>query len=623
MFFISYDTWKEICDMYFSLSSGSKKSYLQWFPLSKLSKNDEKTISSLDFYEKYIEKGSFILFDRSSNVTENYILKPDGSFRDATLIDPVLYLVLQCIGREINKKYNSLRQSNILVHYAGNYDNSDCKYKAEYDTFFKEINASATENSYFIKTDIRNFFSNINVDKLMRQIDKVCNQPSLTISQTQLLVYKSLLLYCGNWRFPLVENSIASSYLATIVYLDVIDEKLCNYLSNNVKCFSSFQMIRYVDDLYILFNSDCDFSEIHEAYNEIRNYYSSLLKDFDLSLNTKKCSLNKISMINEELKKSLYDEFYNGEKRNIEDLFEGRLLKFLNDISFNLIFDSIDVDKYNALVNEHFSSDDIEFTPSEVYNYFVYENSNIIRTKEIIDVIKDIIDQSISFISLDPKRLTVLILKTRDEEAIKSLLNQLFSRNRNDVWNTYDTSIAITYLIQRQFQHPDLLLILKNKSPLLYSYYENNCQQSFIDIFEDDEMTEFCNVLDIDQKAQFLYFMYLCEKKKNNTMAAYAYYKNFFDRMTADLDFKYVSKLKKPNYKGFYREGAIKTFYQNITDSDSIIKTAHELRNANPISHSSSELLDHTNTTKELLDTISRLKGIINEYIEKGNDNQI
>ncbi|MDE6021087.1 MAG: AbiA family abortive infection protein [Ruminococcus sp.] len=622
MFYISYDTWKEICDMYFSLSYGSKKSYLQWFPLFKLSKSDEENISGLDFYEKYIEKGSFILFDKSSNVTENYILKPDGSFRDATLVDPVLYLVLQCVGREINKKYRSLRQSSISVHYAGNYDNNDCRYKAEYDTFFKEINASATENSYFIKTDIRNFFSNINVDKLVEQIDKVCNQTTVTISQTQLLTYKSLLLYCGNGRFPLVENSISSSYLATIVYLDIIDKKLYDYLSNHVECFTSFQMIRYVDDLYILFNSDCDYSKIHEAYNEIRNYYSSILKDFDLSLNTKKCSLNEISMINEELKKSLYDEFYNGEKRNIEDLFEGKLFDFLQDISFNLIFDSIDVDKYNALVNEHFSSDDIEFTPSEVYNYFVYENSNIIQTKEIIDVIKEIIDQSISFISLDPKRLTVLILKTRDEEAIKALLNQLFSRNRNDVWNSYDTSIAITYLIQRQFKHIDLLLILKNKSPMLYDYYENNCQKSFIEIFEDQEMIEFCDVLDIDQKAQFLYFMYLCERQKNNIMAAYAYYKNFFDRITADLDFKYVSKPKKPNYKGFYKEGAIKTFYQNITDSASIIKTAHDLRNANPLSHSSSELLDHANTTQELLDTISKLRKMVNEYIEKANDEQ-
>ena len=84
-----------------------------------------------------------------------------------------------------------------------------------------------------------------------------------------------------------------------------------------------------------------------------------------------------------------------------------------------------------------------------------------------------------------------------------------------------------------------------------------------------------------------------------------------------------VSKLKKPNYKGFYKEGAIKTFYKNITDSDLIIKTAHDLRNANPLSHSSSELLDHTNTTRELLDTICKLREIINEYIEKANDNQI
>jgi len=216
--------------MYFSLSYGSKKSYLQWFPFFKLSKSDEENLSSLDFYKNFIEKGSFILFDKSSNVTENYLLKPDGSFRDATLVDPVLYLVLQCVGREINKNYHSLRQSSISVHYAGNYDNNDCRYKAEYDTFFKEINASATKNSYFIKTDIRNFFSNINVDKLVEQIDKVCNQTTVTISQTQLLIYKSLLLYCGNGRFPLIENSIASSYLATIIYLDVIDKKLYNYL---------------------------------------------------------------------------------------------------------------------------------------------------------------------------------------------------------------------------------------------------------------------------------------------------------------------------------------------------------------------------------------------------------
>ena len=41
MFGISYDTWKEICDMYFSLHVGIHKAYLQWFPFSKLTDEDK------------------------------------------------------------------------------------------------------------------------------------------------------------------------------------------------------------------------------------------------------------------------------------------------------------------------------------------------------------------------------------------------------------------------------------------------------------------------------------------------------------------------------------------------------------------------------------------------------
>ena len=35
MFGFTYDTWREICEMYFKLGDGSKKAYLQWFPFSK------------------------------------------------------------------------------------------------------------------------------------------------------------------------------------------------------------------------------------------------------------------------------------------------------------------------------------------------------------------------------------------------------------------------------------------------------------------------------------------------------------------------------------------------------------------------------------------------------------
>ena len=102
-------------------------------------------------------------------------------------------------------------------------------------------------------------------------------------------------------------------------------------------------------------------------------------------------------------------------------------------------------------------------------------------------------------------------------------------------------------------------------------------------------------------------------------MAAFAYYKNYFDRVTADMDFVFPNdqQLKRPNYKGFYKEGAISDFYKNVASSEVVIKTAHKLRNSNPLSHSSSGLLDSNNTSTELSQSIKDLSALIDGYIEK------
>ena len=94
------------------------------------------------------------------------------------------------------------------------------------------------------------------------------------------------------------------------------------------------------------------------------------------------------------------------------------------------MFDSVDVEEYNKLINKHFSSPDIEFTPSEVFNYFVYENYNELNSEKVVDEIVCLIEQSISFVSLDPKRLTVMIMKTKSEKAIKAFLSQLFEKKQ-------------------------------------------------------------------------------------------------------------------------------------------------------------------------------------------------
>lgn len=625
MFGISYDTWKSVCDMYFSLKQGSQKAYLQWFPFTKLSSADKATISGEDFYNQYIKTGSFVLFPSVMHQSENFLQKGDGSFRDSSLVGPILFLVLQSIGMEIHGYYTSIRPNEISVYYAGNYEHLRPKYKQDYDDFFKELNASIDEYQHFIKTDITNFFSNISIDKLISQIDRVCNSDEVVFSQTQLHLFKELLAYCGNGRFPLIENSMASSFLATVVYLDVVDKALHEYISKNISAFSSFRIVRYVDDMYILVSSDKPEGYLHDAYNEIRNEYSSILKEFGLALNTKKCCLKESKEINQELKKSLYDEHFNGEKHHIEDLFSGALHRFLSDLSIELLLDSIDIEKYNELINKHFSSDDIEFTPSEVFNYFVYENEAELQSDDVVKEIVELVEQSISFISLDPKRLTVMIMKTKSDRAIKGFLNQLFRRNRSDKWNSYDTTIAISYLIQSKFRHIDLLNILSNRHPNLYSYYFHHCKGSTLQCFNLWRVNRLSEIIAQDNKAHYLYFMYLCELKRGNYMAAFAYYKNYFDRATADLDYEFRNdpNLKKPNYNGFYKEGVFIRFYASIDGSEAVIKTAHKLRNANPLSHSSSGLLDSNDTSEDLDKSVKALSKLIYGYIDCQKTTQV
>ena len=109
----------------------------------------------------------------------------------------------------------------------------------------------------------------------------------------------------------------------------------------------------------------------------------------------------------------------------------------------------------------------------------------------------------------------------------------------------------------------------------------------------------------------------MCEYHKKNLMTAFAYFKNFFDRATADIDFfeNKNSKYKKPNYNNFYQEKSLCAFYKNDQNSADIITKAHKLRNANPVSHSSSELLDDNNSSKDLIISIKNLFELLLEHM--------
>ena len=116
------------------------------------------------------------------------------------------------------------------------------------------------------------------------------------------------------------------------MYLDEVDCELHDLIRTKVNAITDFQMIRYVDDLYILFSSDSSYEELTHTYNTVKNSYSSILKKHGLALNVKKCVFKNIGKINDELKKSLYDEYVNGIEQDLGQFFSGKLGGFLQDI---------------------------------------------------------------------------------------------------------------------------------------------------------------------------------------------------------------------------------------------------------------------------------------------------
>lgn len=620
---ISYSNWERICNMYFEKPNLLLQNYLQQYPFSKLSQADKDNLITETFYENYIKSGNFMLYPEFMTVSENFLQKSDGTFRDSSLISPILFLVLQAIGKEISEKYKPVRPEEISVYYSGNYEKMRPFYKEDYDEFYKELNYNSDYYKYFIKTDITNFFSNVDVDKLFNQIDKICNDEASkdswenkgkpSFSQTQLLMYKELLKYCGNGKFPTIENSIACSYLSTVVYLDEIDKELYSFLKDIIFLDNEFQMVRYVDDCYILFSSEKTLDEFQEDYNEIINKYSSILKKYGMKLNIGKCSVKKMEDLNAELRQSLYDEEVMNEKSDILKLFKGSFEKFLDDL-LNVIDESvIDIKTYKSIIDRNFSFDDIIFSPNEVFNHYAYNEINEFKDPKIRDKIVSLVQKDISVIRHDPRRLTNIILKTKEEDAIKYFLNNLFDRNRSGKWNSYDTQVLIQYLLQRRFKHTDLLDILMMEEEDIYKYYVNNCKDSFMKVINTKVTNQIGKIILEDEIAHFLFFMSTCKKNQGNLMEAHAYFKSFFDRFTADLAY-YKKETTKPNYKGFYNEKTLKNYYKDIKNSDIIIETAAKLRNSNPVAHASSELLKKY-TSEYLVTNMNDLKKLIEDKI--------
>ena len=491
---ISYEAWKETCDMYLSTVTDvslrrSFAMYLQLYPFTRITSVDKTVISSKDFYNNFIKSGAVLHNDSVLRRSSNFILKNNGGFRDAQLLSPIMFLILQAIGVEICKRYRQNRESdeNIVAFYAGNFSDHKSLYKSQYQEFSKWNNYYAEEYPYFIKTDLSDYFSNIKFDKLLDLINHNVQTKFTPIQQKTII---DILNYCGDGKFPLVQNSTASSFLATIVYLDIIDVKLGSFIKK-LPNIEDYKLIRYVDDLYIWLKPKTE-SNLNQEYNDIRAEYSSLLNSYGLTLNAKKTGLYTGSDIDEKLKWSIYNDVVNEQGNAVETYLDNKnwtenVNKFITSLFEKKFDNTLTKESFQEIIDSSFKSDDIVgISGDEIFKRIIYDHSEYLQDDFVIENMSSLLlRQGISTFYMSPQILTTMVLNTcpgkSKNMAVKSLLNQLFIRNKNQVINRYDIVITLQYLLNTGFNHYDLKEKIINRNEHgLYLYIKKFCCQNFL-----------------------------------------------------------------------------------------------------------------------------------------------
>lgn len=622
---IKYDDWKACCNGIFKLNNNHK--YIQMYPFKKLGDKEKQKVISEEFFNKYIKSGFFMEYEEFSMVCNNYIVKENGDFRNSTLVSPIMYLLLSVIVKSISKIYKSNRPNDIDIFYAGDFETNDFSYKKQYDKFYTLINCYKKEFEYLIKIDISKFYDFIDLNILFKIIEEEINRECINIQLRDLYIYKELLLYIGNGKFPLLQNSTACSYLSTVVYLDKFDALLYEFLNNNID-IEKFRMIRYVDDLYILLDLN-DISKVNKINDKIIHFISSELKKIGLSLNHEKVKLQPTNDIKNNIGISIYNECTDISSICINYFDEDKIETFF--IKLEEIFNNngLNINIYKELIKNTFEIDSIDYSYSEVFNMLIYSKKNIFNKDSIVERLETIIKDDYSIIKLDIRRFMQIILNSKCGRLIKHILNSIFHRFRSKTNDLFDIYIAINYLLERNFKHNDLVNIIKEFDNDLYIYITWFCKNDFIDVIEKEEYIPLEYFYDYiyykkDNKLFYLYWLYIFEKSKYNIYTSFAYYKNYFDRITAHFGLLAGNKGKKgrPNYKNYYKEALICKEYEDVENSNSTISNAHRLRNNNPVSHSQGDLIDDNLTNTKLNNMINKLQTIIYTHINNKITNE-
>lgn len=559
-------------------------------------------LTSLVFFERYVKYGAITLSPLFWSKSHNYVLRSDGSLRDTALISPLMFLIIESFGKMVFDLGKTPENPAILSFYNGNYSTMCPHYSSEYDAYRNELNKHK-EYAFYLKTDIRNFYSSIDLSLLFEKIRKIDSEN--TFSQETLMIYKELFEYCANGGYPTIERSVALSFLAVKIFLYDIDCELSEAIDNE-KRITGHELVRYQDDMYVVFTVDPCYNDCVDSISQdILVKYSTILSKSGLILNMEKSNLVDIEKLNYLLNSTDYvdqisDDDGFGASAYCFDTFISRIDYASNE-------KSLKKKDYDEILSDSFKNEDVVCSSSYLLNNYLYSKERV--SEKSIRILKNIVKNKPEILSVDPRRITSFVTKTNDEGTIKALLNTLYEINRSDNWNQYYSIASISYLMDRNFKAEDLLNILSNNKEL-YGYCSIFCTKDFMIDFGNNVTNNILDVIDQEHVLFFLYSMYAINSRRHNLLVSFAYISSFFERLG-----KHIARINNPaiNLSKYFKHGEMAKIYGEPFDEDyhGPIFQALELRNKNPIVHGGAEIIEDHISDSELEDASKTLKKAI------------
>lgn len=596
----SYEAWKDACDTMMR-QKRRLTSYFQWYPFSVLSETNWEILSSETFFSTYIQDGAFLICYSMRFTTKGFIQKQGAVFRDSVLVSPILFLYLLAFGIEYQRVFVDPR-SEMACEYAGDIANNQAQYKQSYRRYCAHKRVAKGSYSYYLKTDITNFFGSINVDRLISKMQDYSNGG---FSATDGLFLRALMLYCGEGKFPTIQNHPTLSFLATKVFLSDVDVDLSQSVQANTS-IDSFKLVRYVDDLFVFFDVKDGMSPFR-AKEELLNKYADILRLNGLTLNQSKVEFGPTSALSlSEAPESCVDFSGLQTEDEIDNAAE-RMAHLFDEIAKRASNRDYLQQDFNEAIELAFTREGEAAPPITAFRACLYRESDCFHEQIVIDSIRKALDSGKVTLSYNTAELTKCILSTNDGLLIRKMLNTLFKSRRNGTWSSIDALVAINYLIGRGMMHEDLLKTLKEAEPGLDTYIRLFCTRDhFATNPASDVESKLVFVIsnDIPSKIQFANQLY--HKATHNYFEQVSYMRAFFDRFST----LYKRKVLHKKQKSFlYQINDLFPIYSSIDNSKKVLREAEKLRQRNPLIHASSELItdSYKKDIREVIESLIKL----------------